>query len=132
MQNKNNKTERFKNISPGMFIHWRVYSVPGFGEWRIFMRKISPPEDVNTYTCCFAAARFSPKNWAHRFEDAIMKYMVLTAQNTITALDKYFLIGGILNIVRSLPAMHRSVSERVFRIRSREKRPLLFSISWAN
>lgn len=58
MQNKNNKTDQFKNISPGMFIHWRVYSVPWFGELRVFVKKISPQEDVNTYTCCFYLGPF--------------------------------------------------------------------------
>jgi alpha-L-fucosidase len=71
----------FRNAGLGMFIHWGVYSVPGFGEWGMFMQGISPQEYDDNYADRFTADHFDPDDWARRAKEAGMEYMVLTAKH---------------------------------------------------
>lgn len=64
-----------------MFIHWGVYSVPGFGEWGMFKQGISPREYDDNYADRFTADSFDPEDLARRAKDAGMEYMVPSAKH---------------------------------------------------
>ena len=87
----------YDNIKFGIFIHWGVYSVPGFGnEWypRNMYLKGSPeyehhrqtygPQDQFGYKDLiplFKGEHFDPQAWAELFEQAGAKYVVPVAEH---------------------------------------------------
>nr|XP_022920961.1 alpha-L-fucosidase-like [Onthophagus taurus]XP_022920962.1 alpha-L-fucosidase-like [Onthophagus taurus] len=79
----------------GIFLHWGVYSVPGFGsEWFWADWKSNSPDYVNyieknfppgfsyqEFAKDFKAEFFSPDTWAELFAQSGAKYVVLTSKH---------------------------------------------------
>jgi alpha-L-fucosidase len=91
----------FDDAKFGIFIHWGVYSVPGwapvgqeYAEW--YWQHLDNPNDptyayhaqtygknfvYDDFIPMFTAARWDPKSWVQLFEDAGAEYYVLTSKH---------------------------------------------------
>ncbi|XP_013146115.1 PREDICTED: tissue alpha-L-fucosidase-like [Papilio polytes] len=78
----------------GIFVHWGIYSVPGFSEWfwnnwdekeRIIQKFMSnhyaPGFTYQDFAPMFKAEFFDPNKWAHLFVKAGVRYVVLTTKH---------------------------------------------------
>ncbi len=82
------RTDWFRDLGFGMFIHWGPYSVLGRGEWAIHDERI-PPEEYDEITRRFTASKFDARAWVELAKAAGMKYIVLTTCHG----DGYCLFG---------------------------------------
>ncbi|XP_072943709.1 tissue alpha-L-fucosidase-like isoform X2 [Epargyreus clarus] len=87
--------EWYDRAKVGIFVHWGVYSVPGYGsEWfwnhwiggdkniKDFMKNNYPPWfTYQEFAPMFKAEFFDPDFWAALFEKAGAKYVVLTTKH---------------------------------------------------
>ncbi|XP_072943707.1 alpha-L-fucosidase-like [Epargyreus clarus] len=87
--------EWYDRAKVGIFLHWGVYSVPGFGsEWfwsnweggnkdiEDFMNKTYPPGfTYQEFAPLFKGEFFDPNAWAELFSKAGAKYVVLTSKH---------------------------------------------------
>ena len=79
-QQRQERTEWFRDARFGMFIHWGVYAIPARGEWVRTQEKISM-EDYQQYVNNFNPVDYNPAQWAHIAKQAGMKYAVITAKH---------------------------------------------------
>ncbi len=77
---RQNRTEWFREARFGMFIHWGIYSIPARGEWVRNQEKMTL-EDYQAYFDSFDPIDYNPKEWAKIARQAGMKYVVLTAKH---------------------------------------------------
>ena len=74
------RTEWFRNDRFGMFIHWGLYAIPARGEWVRNQEKLSV-EDYQIYFDTFNPVEYNPSDWARIARKAGMKYAVMTAKH---------------------------------------------------
>ncbi|NJN25854.1 MAG: alpha-L-fucosidase [Cyclobacteriaceae bacterium] len=74
------RTEWFRDARFGMFIHWGIYAIPARGEWVRNQERISL-EDYQPYFDSFNPVDYNPKEWARIAKEAGMKYAVITAKH---------------------------------------------------
>jgi alpha-L-fucosidase len=74
------RTEWFREARFGMFIHWGIYAVPARGEWVKNRENIST-EDYQQYFDAFDPVDYNPAEWAKLAKKAGMKYAVITAKH---------------------------------------------------
>lgn len=79
-EERQKRTQWFRDARFGMFIHWGLYAIPARGEWVRNVEKISV-EDYQQYFDEFNPVRYNPKEWARSAREAGMKYAVLTAKH---------------------------------------------------
>ena len=79
-QQRQERTEWFRDARFGMFIHWGVYAIPARGEWVRTQEKISM-EDYQQYVDNFNPEDYDPAEWARIAKQAGMKYAVITAKH---------------------------------------------------
>jgi alpha-L-fucosidase len=77
---RQNRTEWFREARFGMFIHWGIYAIPARGEWVRNQEKMTL-EDYQAYFDSFDPIDYNPKEWAKIAKQAGMKYVVLTAKH---------------------------------------------------
>ena len=76
----------FADAKFGMFLHWGVYAVPGYGEWYMYWSAV-PPEKYRKLATdqgdgvYFDAKDYDPAEWAKIAKESGMKYMCLTARH---------------------------------------------------
>ena len=63
-----------------MFVHGRLYSVLGRGEWAMFVERI-PPREYARLANKFRPDRFNADDWISLAENAGMKYLTFTARH---------------------------------------------------
>jgi len=78
--NRQQRTEWFREARFGMFIHWGIYAVPARGEWVKNFEQIST-EDYQQYFEAFNPVDYDPVKWAKLAKQAGMKYAVITAKH---------------------------------------------------
>ncbi len=74
------RTEWFRDVRFGMFIHWGLYAIPARGEWVRSQERMTI-EDYQAYFDEFDPDRYNPRAWAKLAKAAGMKYAVLTAKH---------------------------------------------------
>lgn len=74
------RTEWFEKARFGMFIHWGVYSLPGRGEWVMFLERI-PKDDYEKLGKEFKPDKYNPEEWVKLAKESGMKYIVLTTRH---------------------------------------------------
>jgi alpha-L-fucosidase len=79
-QERQERTEWFRNDRFGMFIHWGIYAIPARGEWVRNQEKLSV-EDYQPYFDTFNPVDYDPAEWARIAKNAGMKYAVMTAKH---------------------------------------------------
>lgn len=79
-EEREKRTEWFRDARFGMFIHWGLYAIPARGEWVRSTERISV-EDYQQYFDEFNPVRYNPKEWARLAKEAGMKYAVLTTKH---------------------------------------------------
>lgn len=79
-QERQTRTEWFRDARFGMFIHWGIYAIPARGEWVRNQQPITL-EDYQIYFDTFDPVDYDPKEWAKIAKQAGMKYAVLTAKH---------------------------------------------------
>ena len=79
-EERQKRTEWFREARFGMFIHWGLYAIPARGEWVKSIEKIST-EDYQQYFEEFNPVRYNPREWAKLAKEAGMKYAVLTTKH---------------------------------------------------
>ncbi|CAG7920291.1 unnamed protein product [Penicillium olsonii] len=128
----------YSNAKFGIFIHWGVYTVPGWGnkgskenyaEWYWWTMNSGPLDKTNTYGYHldkygaefvyddfigdFSASAWDPKEWVDLFADAGAKYFVLTSKHH----DGYALFDLPANVsTRTSVALspHRNIVQELF------------------
>ena len=70
----------FNEARFGMFIHWGLYSIPGRGEWVMYVERISKKEYARLAKK-FRPKKFNADEWVSLAKEAGMKYMVLTTRH---------------------------------------------------
>lgn len=128
----------FNNAKYGIFIHWGVYAVPGWGntgdnetyaEWYWWDMNEGPDTSVRTYEyhletygpdvvyddfiANFTASAFDPKEWVDLFDDAGAKYFVQVSKHH----DGYAIFDLPSNVTQrtsvALPP-HRNLLQEIF------------------
>ena len=79
-QQRQERTEWFRDARFGMFIHWGVYAIPARGEWVRNQEKLTL-EDYQQYVDNFNPKDYDPSEWAKLAKKAGMKYAVITAKH---------------------------------------------------
>ncbi len=79
-EERQERTEWFRDARFGMFIHWGIYAIPARGEWVRNKEKISV-KDYQPYFDSFNPIDYNPREWARAAKDAGMKYAVMTAKH---------------------------------------------------
>ncbi|WFR58418.1 alpha-L-fucosidase [Anaerocolumna sp. AGMB13025] len=79
-EERERRTEWFKEARFGMFLHWGLYAIPARGEWVKSTEKITTKE-YNKYFEEFDPVRYNPREWAKCAKEAGMKYAVLTTKH---------------------------------------------------
>lgn len=74
----NPRTDWFRNLGLGLFIHWGPYSLLGHGEWAIHDERI-PLDEYDAICNGFTAQDYNPRRWAEWAAGIGVKYMMLTA-----------------------------------------------------
>jgi len=74
------RTEWFRDARFGMFIHWGIYAIPARGEWVRNKENITV-EDYQPFFETFNPTGYNPREWAKAAKDAGMKYAVMTAKH---------------------------------------------------
>ena len=70
----------FREARFGMFVHWGVYSIPGRGEWLMYVERI-PHSEYAPLAAQFRPDRYNPDDWVALAKEAGMQYMVLTTRH---------------------------------------------------
>ncbi|NJO24647.1 MAG: alpha-L-fucosidase [Bacteroidia bacterium] len=70
----------WKDAKFGLFIHWGLYSIPGKGEWTMFVDKWNGQEYAKLSNE-FTGTKFNADEWAAIAKKAGCRYMVLTAKH---------------------------------------------------
>ena len=89
--------EWYKDAKFGIFIHWGIYSVPGFGsewysrnmyiqgspEFEHHVKTYGPQKDFGykDFIPMFRAEKFDPEKWAALFDEAGARYVVPVAEH---------------------------------------------------
>ena len=79
-EERQKRTEWFREARFGMFIHWGLYAIPARGEWVKSQERI-PTETYDQYFEEFNPVRYNPREWAKLAKEAGMKYAVLTTKH---------------------------------------------------
>ncbi len=79
-EEREKRTEWFREARFGMFIHWGLYAIPARGEWVKSTEKI-PTKEYDKYFEEFNPVRYNPREWAKYAKEAGMKYAVLTTKH---------------------------------------------------
>ena len=79
-EERQRRTEWYRDARFGMFIHWGLYAIPARGEWVRSREEISV-EDYQEYFEEFNPTRYDPREWARLAKAAGMKYAVLTSKH---------------------------------------------------
>jgi alpha-L-fucosidase len=79
-QERQERTQWFRDARFGMFIHWGVYAIPARGEWVKQNEKLSN-EDYQPFVETFNPVDYNPREWARAAKKAGMKYAVMTAKH---------------------------------------------------
>jgi len=74
------RTEWFRDARFGMFIHWGIYAIPARGEW-VRSKEEMTVEDYQQYFNTFNPVDYNPREWARIAKKAGMKYAVITAKH---------------------------------------------------
>lgn len=82
LQEREQRTQWFRNSRFGMFIHWGLYSIPARNrsEWYRSVAEL-PAENYEPLFDEFDPVRYDPAEWAKLAKAAGMKYAVLTAKH---------------------------------------------------
>ncbi|MGK7394659.1 MAG: alpha-L-fucosidase [Candidatus Cyclobacteriaceae bacterium M3_2C_046] len=80
-QQRQERTEWFRQARFGMFIHWGVYAIPARGEWVQTHEKIDAKLYKEAYVDQFNPTKYDPAEWARLAKQAGMKYAVITAKH---------------------------------------------------
>jgi alpha-L-fucosidase len=79
-EQRQKRTEWFREARFGMFIHWGVYAIPARGEWVRNQERLTL-EDYQKYVDNFNPVDYNPKQWAATAKQAGMKYAVITVKH---------------------------------------------------
>ncbi len=79
-QQRQDRTEWFRDARFGMFIHWGIYAIPARGEWVRQNEKLTI-EEYQPFFETFNPVDYNPREWAKAAKDAGMKYAVMTAKH---------------------------------------------------
>lgn len=79
-QDRQDRTEWFRDARFGLFIHWGIYAIPGRGEWVRSKEEMSI-EEYQPFFESFDPVDYDPKEWARIAKKAGMKYAVITAKH---------------------------------------------------
>ena len=79
-QQRQERTQWFRDARFGMFIHWGISAIPARGEWVRQNEKLTI-EEYQPYFETFDPVDYNPEEWAKAAKDAGMKYAVLTAKH---------------------------------------------------
>ncbi len=79
-EDRQKRTEWFRDARFGMFIHWGIYALPARGEWVRSHEKMTL-EDYQQYFDTFNPVEYNPKQWAKIARETGMKYAVITAKH---------------------------------------------------
>lgn len=79
-QERQQRTEWFRDARFGMFIHWGLYAIPSRGEWVKFQEKMTD-EEYDVYFNEFDPIDYNPVRWARLAKKAGMKYAVITTKH---------------------------------------------------
>jgi alpha-L-fucosidase len=79
-EDRQKRTEWFREARFGMFIHWGLYAIPARGEWVKTKEKLSEKK-YREYFDNFNPVDYDPAEWAKIAKHAGMKYVVLTAKH---------------------------------------------------
>lgn len=74
------RTKWFSEARFGMFVHWGIYSILGYGEWALYSNKI-PIKEYNKLAWEFNPRRYCPEEWVALAKEAGMKYIVITTRH---------------------------------------------------
>ena len=80
IQEREARTQWFRQARFGMFIHWGLYSIPAKEEW-IRGNKRMTEAQYREYFDSFDPVDYEPAEWARLAKKAGMKYAVLTAKH---------------------------------------------------
>src|SRR5688500_10173218 len=72
--------EWFQHAKFGLFIHWGVYSVLGYGEWVMNQQQI-PIKLYEKIPQLFNPTEFDPKAWVQMAKSAGMRYITITSKH---------------------------------------------------
>ena len=75
-----NRMKWFRQASFGVFIHWRLYSMLGHGEWAMWREDIHP-DDYAKLAKKFNPKNFNAKAWAKLVKESGAKYVVFTTRH---------------------------------------------------
>ncbi|MCF7855640.1 MAG: alpha-L-fucosidase, partial [Candidatus Pacebacteria bacterium] len=70
----------YRDAKFGMFIHWGLYSINGWGEWHRFHGKI-PDSEYHALVKRFNPERFDAKKWVQVAKDAGCQWITITAKH---------------------------------------------------
>ena len=79
-EQRQQRTEWFRDARFGMFIHWGIYAIPARGEWVRSAEEMSI-EDYQPFFENFDPVDYNPGEWARIAKQAGMKYAVITAKH---------------------------------------------------
>lgn len=77
---RDKRTEWFRDARFGMFIHWGIYAIPSRGEWVKFHENMTD-EAYRKYFENFDPVDYNPAEWAKLAKQAGMKYAVITTKH---------------------------------------------------
>ena len=64
----------------GMFVHWGLYSIPGWHEQHLYRARVKRSEYVK-FINQWNPTRFDPHQWMDLMEEGGMKYLCITAKH---------------------------------------------------
>lgn len=79
-EERQQRTQWFRDARFGMFIHFGLYAIPARGEWVRSDERLSS-EAYQPFFAEFNPVRFDPRSWARAARAAGMKYAVMTAKH---------------------------------------------------
>jgi alpha-L-fucosidase len=80
VEERNRRTQWFRQARFGLFIHFGLYAIPARGEWVMSNERLSK-RDYQSYFQEFNPVHYNPRAWAKAAKAAGMKYAVLTAKH---------------------------------------------------
>lgn len=81
MTEREKRVQWFMKSRFGLFLHWGLYAIHGYGEWMMSEKNMSAKEYEERYFSQFNPVDFNPELWAQKAKEAGMEYAVLTAKH---------------------------------------------------
>ncbi len=78
--NRHEAIKWWQNARLGLFIHWGLYSVMGYGEWVMYFGRI-PVREYEKLAEQFNPVKFDAEEWVKFAKDSGLKYIVITAKH---------------------------------------------------